>query len=67
MLLADLDGRAHGGDDGRDSHGDRAPIRKAAEGGRKLGWEVPGYDHGMPHSWLCNDLYQSGDLRTRRG
>ncbi|WP_405021305.1 hypothetical protein OHV05_34760 [Kitasatospora sp. NBC_00070] len=48
VLLAHLDRRA-----GR-------PAREVAEGGRELGWEVLGYDIGMLHSWLCNNLYEDG-------
>ena len=33
-----------------------------AEGGHELGWEVLGYDYGLLHSWLCNDLYDDGVL-----
>ncbi|MFG2823783.1 hypothetical protein ACGFX4_30705 [Kitasatospora sp. NPDC048365] len=29
-----------------------------ADGGEALGWEVLGYDCGLLHSWLCNDLYR---------
>ena len=32
------------------------------EGGHELGWEVLGYDYGLLHSWLCNDLYDDGVL-----
>ncbi|MFJ4666809.1 hypothetical protein [Kitasatospora purpeofusca] len=33
------------------------PTPEPAEGGRTLGWEVLGYDHGILHTWLCNDLH----------
>ncbi|BAJ27624.1 hypothetical protein KSE_17990 [Kitasatospora setae KM-6054] len=29
-----------------------------APAGRVLGWEVLGYDVGLLHTWLCNDLYR---------
>ncbi|MFF2548673.1 hypothetical protein ACFVUY_39780 [Kitasatospora sp. NPDC058063] len=48
VLLAHLDRRAG------------LPVGEAAEDGRELGWEVLGYDHGLLHSWLCNDLYDDG-------
>ncbi|MFD9595186.1 hypothetical protein ACFWA9_20875 [Kitasatospora sp. NPDC059973] len=47
VLLARLDGRADDPDD---------PA--TPERGHQLGWEVLGYDHGLLHSWLCNDLYR---------
>ncbi|MEU6237000.1 hypothetical protein [Kitasatospora sp. NPDC047058] len=49
VLLARLDGAA-GSDPG--------PGPEVAGGGRELGWEVLGYDYGMLHSWLCNDLHR---------
>ncbi|MFD7961321.1 hypothetical protein ACFV5J_11015 [Streptomyces zaomyceticus] len=48
VLLAHLDRRADG------------PVREVAAGGRVLGWEVLGYDIGLLHSWLCNNLYEDG-------
>ncbi|MFF1870144.1 hypothetical protein [Kitasatospora herbaricolor] len=48
VLLAHLDRRIGG------------PVREVAEGGRELGWEVLGYDDGLLHSWLCNNLYEDG-------
>lgn len=33
------------------------PTPEPAEGGRALGWEVLGYDHGILHTWLCNSLH----------
>jgi hypothetical protein len=52
VLLAHLDGQ----------DADR-PARQLPGGGREVGWEVLGYDHGLLHSWLCNDLYKDGVLR----
>lgn len=54
VLLTHLDRRVGAGG----GHGERAPVRKVAEGGRETGWEVLGYDHGVLHTWLCNDLYR---------
>ncbi|WP_405363350.1 hypothetical protein OG535_38355 [Kitasatospora sp. NBC_00085] len=54
VLLTHLDGRV-GKEDG---HGDRTTIPQLAEGGREIGWEVLGYDYGLLHTWLCNDLHQ---------
>ncbi|MFJ8443081.1 hypothetical protein [Kitasatospora griseola] len=34
-----------------------APAPPSTEGGSELGWEVLGYDMGMVHTWLCNDLH----------
>ncbi|MGV9269114.1 hypothetical protein ACWDRR_31115 [Kitasatospora sp. NPDC003701] len=51
VLLANLDGP-----------GSRAPAREVVEGGHGIGWEVLGYDHGLMHSWLCNDLYRGAVL-----
>ncbi|WP_354637109.1 hypothetical protein [Kitasatospora camelliae] len=45
----------------------RRPVREVAEDGRELGWEVLGYDHGLLHSWLCNDLYEDGLLELGVG
>ncbi|MCZ0983091.1 hypothetical protein O1L60_40175 [Streptomyces diastatochromogenes] len=36
--------------------------QEAVGGGHELGWEVLGYDCGLLHTWLCNDLYQEGRL-----
>ncbi|MFB7470032.1 hypothetical protein [Kitasatospora sp. NPDC056184] len=47
VLLAHLDRPAGAG-----------PAPEPAGGGREIGWEVLGYDGGILHSWLCNDLYQ---------
>ncbi|MFC5667746.1 hypothetical protein ACFP3U_32880 [Kitasatospora misakiensis] len=33
------------------------PTPEPTEGGRALGWEVLGYDAGILHTWLCNDLH----------
>ncbi|MFE6866877.1 hypothetical protein ACFVFS_09990 [Kitasatospora sp. NPDC057692] len=33
-------------------------AQEPADGGHELGWEVLGYDYGMIHSWLCNNLHQ---------
>ncbi|MFD5922485.1 hypothetical protein ACFVYP_38050 [Kitasatospora sp. NPDC058201] len=52
VLLAHLDGRGVGA----------AAAREMAEDGHELGWEVLGYDYGLLHSWLCNDLYDDGVL-----
>ncbi|WP_194235874.1 hypothetical protein [Streptomyces sp. CB01881] len=46
----------------KDGHGDRTPVPKVAEGGREIGWEVLGYDCGLLHTWLCNDLHQDAVL-----
>lgn len=43
------------------------PVQEVAEDGRELGWEVLGYDHGLLHSWLCNDLYEDGLLELGVG
>ncbi|MFF2778597.1 hypothetical protein ACFVU3_27220 [Streptomyces sp. NPDC058052] len=51
VLLAHLDGQGAG-----------EAARQVAEGGHKLGWEVLGYDCGLLHTWLCNDLYEEGRL-----
>ncbi|WP_030693354.1 hypothetical protein [Streptomyces globisporus] len=51
VLLAYLDGQGAG-----------EAAQEVAEGGHKLGWEVLGYDHGLLHTWLCNDLYEEGRL-----
>ncbi|MFC9329553.1 hypothetical protein [Kitasatospora sp. NPDC057015] len=50
VLLAHLDGRGVG----------EAAAREMAEDGHELGWEVLGYDYGLLHSWLCNNLYDDG-------
>ncbi|MFE7559035.1 hypothetical protein [Kitasatospora sp. NPDC057500] len=47
VLLAHLDRRVGAG-----------PAPEPAGGGREIGWEVLGYNGGVLHSWLCNDLYQ---------
>ncbi|MEK2488268.1 hypothetical protein WN990_01775 [Kitasatospora purpeofusca] len=40
------------------AHLDRpGPTPAPAESGRALGWEVLGYDDGVLHTWLCNDLH----------
>ncbi|MFJ8474459.1 hypothetical protein [Kitasatospora sp. NPDC094011] len=52
VLLGRLDGGAGGGD------AEVAAPAVVAEGGDGIGWEVLGYDHGLLHSWLCNDLYR---------
>ncbi|WP_223183753.1 MULTISPECIES: hypothetical protein [unclassified Streptomyces] len=51
VLLAHLDGQGAG-----------ETAQEVAEGGQKLGWEVLGYDCGLLHTWLCNDLYEDGRL-----
>ncbi|MFF6835201.1 hypothetical protein ACFY84_25535 [Streptomyces sp. NPDC012438] len=51
VLLAHLAGQGAG-----------EPAREVAEGGHELGWEVLGYDCGLLHTWLCNDLYEEGRL-----
>lgn len=51
VLLAHLDGQGVG-----------EAVRQVAEGGHELGWEVLGYDCGLLHTWLCNDLYEEGRL-----
>ncbi|MEU3402192.1 hypothetical protein [Streptomyces filamentosus] len=51
VLLAHLNGQKPG-----------KAAREVAEGGHKLGWEVLGYDCGLLHTWLCNDLYEEGRL-----
>jgi hypothetical protein len=51
VLLAHLDGQGAG-----------EAAREVAEGGHKLGWEVLGYDYGLLHTWLCNDLYEEGRI-----
>ncbi|MFB7512696.1 hypothetical protein [Streptomyces sp. NPDC056144] len=51
VLLAHLDGQGAG-----------QAARQVAEGGHELGWEVLGYDCGLLHTWLCNDLYEEGRL-----
>ncbi|MFI8085307.1 hypothetical protein ACIF6L_31520 [Kitasatospora sp. NPDC086009] len=48
VLLAHLDSR------------DGGVARQVAAGGHVLGWEVLGYDEGLLHSWLCNNLYDDG-------
>ncbi|MFI5530094.1 hypothetical protein ACIA8O_16270 [Kitasatospora sp. NPDC051853] len=48
VLLALLDRRAG------------LPVGEGAKGGRELGWEVLGYDDGLLHTWLCNDLREDG-------
>ncbi|MFJ4681685.1 hypothetical protein [Kitasatospora sp. NPDC088783] len=52
VLLAHLGGRGAGA----------TAAREMAENGNELGWEVLGYDYGLLHSWLCNDLYDDGVL-----
>ncbi|MFJ4092350.1 hypothetical protein ACIPYS_12290 [Kitasatospora sp. NPDC089913] len=39
------------------------PTPEPAEGGRTLGWEVLGYDWGILHTWLCNDLHDDAVRR----
>ncbi|MFG3227239.1 hypothetical protein ACGF07_20950 [Kitasatospora sp. NPDC048194] len=51
VLLAHLDGGGVG-----------EAAREVAEDGHERGWEVLGYDHGLLHSWLCNDLYDDAVL-----
>ncbi|MFF9143923.1 hypothetical protein ACF1BN_03535 [Streptomyces sp. NPDC014861] len=51
VLLAHLDVRGAG-----------ESAWEVAEDGHKIGWEVLGYDHGLLHTWLCNDLYEDGKL-----
>ncbi|MEU5217399.1 hypothetical protein AB0G79_14525 [Streptomyces sp. NPDC020807] len=51
VLLARLGGQGSG---------EAAP--RVPEGGHELGWEVLGYDGGLLHTWLCNDLYEDGRL-----
>ncbi|MFJ5712338.1 hypothetical protein [Streptomyces sp. NPDC093105] len=45
-----------------DGQGADEAAREVADGGRELGWEVLGYDCGLLHTWLCNDLYEEGRL-----
>ncbi|GAA3011316.1 hypothetical protein GCM10020229_23540 [Kitasatospora albolonga] len=40
--------------------GRRTGLPAAEPAGRELGWEVLGYDHGLLHTWLCNDLHGDG-------
>ncbi|MER5348908.1 hypothetical protein ABT093_01015 [Kitasatospora sp. NPDC002551] len=47
VLLAHLDRPAGAG-----------PAPGPGGGGREIGWEVLGYDDGVLHSWLCNDLHR---------
>ncbi|MFF3838368.1 hypothetical protein [Streptomyces sp. NPDC001930] len=51
VLLAHLDGQGAG-----------EAAREVAEDGHMLGWEVLGYDQGLLHTWLCNDLYEESRL-----
>ncbi|MFB6888368.1 hypothetical protein ACFCX4_03510 [Kitasatospora sp. NPDC056327] len=48
------------------------PPPGPAGGGRRIGWEVLGYDGGTLHGWLCNDLARDaarelGTAPDRRG